>query len=198
MRTERLSQPFQAFRKDGEGVALVEFAILLPVLLVAYCGSVDICSMVTASRKVTQLTSALADLTARASSVTPTDVSNIFDAAQMVLSPYDASKAKMTISNIVIDDKGVARVCWSSQRNSVALARGAAVTLPTNVKVPNTSVIMATASYEFTPIAGYVVTGNVTLGNNPIYTRPRGAQPGGDLNIEQITLSTAKPCPSFS
>ncbi len=198
MHLERLSHRLRSFRKDKEGVALVEFAILLPVLVVAYCGSVDICSMVTASRKVTQLTSSLADLTARASSVTAADVGNIFDAAQMVLAPYDASKAKMTITNVVIDDKGVARVCWSSQRNSVALARGAAVTLPASIKVPNTSVIMATASYEFTPIAGYVVTGNVTLGNNPIYTRPRGAQPGGDLNIEQVTLANTKPCPSFS
>lgn len=195
---ERLSKQLAAFRKDRKGIALVEFAMVMPVMIVAYCGTVDVSSMVMASRKVTQLTSSLADLTARASSVSSSDVSNIFDAAQMVMAPFAASNTKMSITNIVIDANSVARVCWSSQRNSVALARGTTVVVPNSVRVPNTSVIMAKASYSFTPIAGYVLTGTFTLGDDAIYTRPRGAQAVGSSSIEQVQLVGTNPCPSFS
>ncbi|TAJ31245.1 TadE/TadG family type IV pilus assembly protein [Bosea sp. (in: a-proteobacteria)] len=198
MLSTRLKQHLLAFREDRKGVALVEFAVALPVMLVAYLGTVDVTQMVMASRKVTQLTSALADLTARAQIVAPADVNNIFDAAQMILAPFSSTPAKMVISNVVIDSTGTARVCWSSQRNSAALARGTTVTLPTALRVPNTSVIMARASYDYTPITGYVITGAVTLGNDPIYTRPRGAQAAGSASIEQVIRTDANPCPSFS
>jgi Flp pilus assembly protein TadG len=194
----RLIQKVRAFRQDRQGVAIVEFAVALPVMLIAYLGTVDVTQMVMASRKITQLTSALADLTARAQTVAPADISNIFDAAQMILTPFSSTPAKMIISNIVIDSNGAARVCWSSQRNSVALARGAAITIPPALRVPNTSIIMAQASYDYTPIAGYVITGVVTLGDDPIYTRPRGAQAAGSANIEQVIRTDANPCPTFS
>ncbi len=198
MLSTRLKRHLAAFRDNRDGVAMVEFAIVLPVMLVAYLGTVDVTQMVLASRKVTLLTSALADLTARAQTVAPADVNNIFDAAQMILAPFSSTPAKMVISNVVIDSTGAARVCWSSQRNGAALARGATVTLPTALRVPNTSVIMAQASYDYTPITGYVITGAVTLGDNPIYTRPRGAQAAGSASIEQVIRTDANPCPSFS
>ena len=44
--------------------------------------------------------------------------------------PYTDSAPKMTITSIVIDAGGNARVCWSEQSNSTALARGATVTHP--------------------------------------------------------------------
>ena len=198
MLSTRVKQRLAAFRQDRKGVALVEFAVALPVMLVAYLGTVDVTQMVMASRKVTQLTSALADLTARAQQVAPADVNSIFDAAQMILAPVSSTPVKMVISNVVIDSTGVARVCWSSQRNGLALTRGATVALPTALKVPNTSVIMAQASYAYTPITSYVITGTVTLGNAPIYTRPRGAQAVGSASIEQVVRTDANPCPSFS
>lgn len=197
MLTSELSKRLSAFRRDRKGVAIVEFAMVFPVMLVAYTGTVDVSTMVMTSRKVTQLTSALADLTARASSVSAADLGNIFDASQMIMAPYSGAGTKMSLTNIVIDASGVARVCWSSQRNSVALARGATVTVPDSVRVPNTSVIMAKASYVYTPITGYVISGSFTLGDDPIYTRPRGAQAQGSLSIEQVSLVGTNPCPIF-
>ncbi|MBN9457705.1 MAG: pilus assembly protein [Bosea sp.] len=189
---------WRGFRRDDKGFALVEFAMALPVMLVAYCGMVDVVQMVMANRKVTQLTLALADLTARAAAVAPADVENIFDAAQSVLMPFDASNASMVISSVVVDANGNARVCWSNQRNGQALVRGATVLLPDSIRVPSTSVIMATASYRYTPQTGYVLTGSFTLGDNPIYSRPRAGQAVGTGNIEQVVRTGTKPCPDFN
>lgn len=188
---------WRRFCRDREGVALVEFAMAFPVMLVAYLGTVEVAQLVMVNRKVTQLTSALADLTARVQSVAPADVENIFDAGQTILMPYAPGNASMIIANLVIDGSGVARVCWSNQRNGTALARGSTVVLPDSVRVANTSVIMARASYRYTPAIGYVLTGAMTIGDNPIYARPRNGLAGGTLNIEQVVRTGTNSCPTF-
>ena len=198
MDIDALKNRFKRFRSDRSGVAAVEFAIILPVMLLAYCGTVDITQLVMASRKVDQLALTLSDLTARASSLSPAELGYNFDAAQMVLAPLASSTVKMSIANIVIDAGGVARVCWSGQRNSTVPARGTTVVIPDSMRVPNTSVIMAKASYDYSPITSYVFSGFTTLGNDPIYTRPRGAQAVGTLSIEQVQLTGTAPCPNFS
>jgi len=197
MTTHSRAWSWRRFRRDTEGFALVEFAMALPVMLVAYCGTVDVAQMVMADRKVTQLALTLADLTARVSAVAPADVENIFDAAQTVLMPFNASNISMVVSSVVIDANGIGKVCWSNQRNGQALARGTTVTLPNSIAVPSTSVIMARASYKYTPMVGYVLTGTFTLGNDPIYTRPRSGQAVGSASIEQVVRTGTNPCPIF-
>lgn len=197
MQTRTASPIWRRFCRNRDGVALVEFAMALPVMLVAYLGTVEVAQLVMINRKITQLTSALTDLAARVQSVAPADLENIFDAGQTILMPYAPGNASMVITSLVIDSTGVAKVCWSNQRNGTALARGTTVTVPDSVKVANTSVIMARASYRYTPAIGYVLTGSFTLGNTPIYSRPRNGLAGGTLNIEQVKRTDVGYCPTF-
>ncbi|MCU4181486.1 TadE/TadG family type IV pilus assembly protein [Bosea sp. BH3] len=187
------------FRRARDGVAIVEFAMVLPFLMIAYCGLVDVAQLVMVNRKVTLLTSTLSDLTARMQSAPVAEISNIFEAARTVLLPYDATRASMVIASVVIDSAGVGRICWSSSypAGTPAPARGTTVVLPDSVRIPSTSVIMARASYRFTPIIGEVVTGPVTLGDNPIYARPRNGKADGSASIEQIVRSDVNACPAF-
>jgi Flp pilus assembly protein TadG len=198
MRKKTALRSLRRFRRDQGGVALVEFAMAFPVMLVAYCGMVDVAQMVMLNRKVTQLASTLSDLTARVQSVSTADIDNIFNAAQTVLMPFEVSNASMIIANVVVDPSGVARVCWSNQRNGTALARGSTVTLPDSARVAGTSVIMARASYKYTPTIGYVLTGTFTLGDNPVYSRPRNGLASGTNNIEQVVRTGTNACPTFS
>ncbi len=188
---------WRCFGRDRKGVALVEFAMLLPVMLIAYVGMVEVVQLVMINRKVTQLTSALSDLTARAQTVSPTDIDNIFNAAETIMMPYEGGKPEMVITSLVVDASGVAKVCWSNQRNGTALARGTTKVIPDIYRTPSTSVIMASASYKYTPTIGYVLTGAFTLGNSPIYARPRNGLAGGTLSIEQVKRTDANACPTF-
>jgi len=186
------------FRRNRRGVAAVEFAMILPLMLAIYFGIVETGQAVMIDRKVTQLTRALVDLTAQASTISDTEMSNIFDAAQTVMMPYTTVAPKMSVHHIVIDSAGVAKVCWSEQRNSTKLARGTTVTIPTDVRIPNSSLMMAQASYEFTPVVGWVIkTGSITVGGDPIYMRPRLGKAGGSASIEQIERSGVAMCPGF-
>lgn len=179
------------------GVAAIEFAFVLPVMLTAYFGIVEIGQGVMADRKVTQLTRALGDLASQSTTLSTDGINDIFNAAKTIMMPYTDSPPSMTISSIIIDAGGTARVCWSEQSNSTALARGATVTIPAALKVPGTSLIMAKASYNFVPAIGYLMTGAVTLGNDPMYMRPRTGSVGGTENIEQVERVGRALCPNF-
>jgi len=205
MKREHLSSLWRRFCRNRDGAAAIEFVIIAPVLIAAYVGMINIAQMATISRKTTQLTSTLSDLTARLQSVSKADIDNIFNAAKTVLLPYDSAEAEMLIASIVIDADRVARVCWANvyPTGRAAPARGSAITVPDSFRVANTSVIMARASYSFTPTIsqavfdGYVFK-DVTLGGNAIYSRPRFGRPDGDAQIEQLVRSDVKGCPKFT
>jgi Flp pilus assembly protein TadG len=187
------------FRRDARGVAAVEFAMILPAMLAIYFGIVETGQGVMIDRKVTQLTRSLADLTAQSTTISNTEMSNIFDAAQTVMMPYTSANPKMSVHHIVIDSAGVAKVCWSEERNSTKYARGTTVTIPADLRLPNTSIVMAQASYDFTPVVGWIITGGaLTIGGDPIYMRPRLGKAGGTASIEQIERSGVSMCPGFS
>lgn len=190
---------WRRFRDAHDGVAAVEFAVILPFLFLAYLGMVDVAQLVMTNRKVTQLTSTLSDLTARLQSAPLTEIDNIFGAARTVLLPYDWRKATMTISSVIVDSAGVGRICWSSSYppNASKPARGTTVVLPDSAKVPNTSVIMASANYRFSPMLTELFGTAVTLGDSPIFTRPRNGKPDGTDSVEQIVRSDVKGCPTY-
>lgn len=200
MKGERFSGLWRRFRSASDGVAAVEAALALPVMAIAYVGMVNVAQMVMITRKVTQLTLALSDLTARLPSVPTAEVTNIFNAAETILLPYDSNKSKMVIASVVIGADRIGRVCWANSYpdTKLAPARGATVTLPDSIRVANTSVIMARASYEFTPVIGSAVFKKMTLGDDPIYTRPRNGKADGDNSIEQIVRTDVTGCPKFT
>lgn len=186
------------FLPDRNGVAAVEFAFVLPVMLACYFGVTEIAQAVMVNRKVTQLTRALSDLTTQLATITDGERDNIFNAAQTVMAPYTRVAPKMALASIVIDSSRVARVCWSESKNGAEVPkRGDTVILPEALRISNTSVIMARASYDFTPAIGYAITGTIEIGDNMIYTRPRLGQAVGSASIEQVVRSSQAPCPGF-
>ena len=196
--TNPIQRGLRRFGRDRRGVAAVEFALVLPVMLTFYFGVAEVANALMVNRKVTALNRTLADLTAQAGSITDSDMNSIFDAAQTVMMPYTEVQPGMVVASIVIDDTGRARVCWSSQRNGTALGRGTAVTIPAEMRIPSTSLIMARTTYRFTPVIGHLITGAITLGDRPLYMRPRNGRTGGTQSIEQIDRSSFNMCPNFS
>lgn len=184
------------FAGQAGGVALVEFAMVFPAMLTLYFGIVEVAQGVMIDRKVTMLNRALADLTSQARTITNSDVSDIFAAAGTVMMPYTTPQPAMMIASVVIDSRSVARICWSEQRNSAAPARGTVITVPTELRVPNTSFIMTRASYRYTPAVGHIITGPITLGGDTIYMRPRLGDFGGVGSVEQVARQGVTMCPT--
>ena len=156
--------------RDKRGVSAVEFALLAPVMIGLYLGTVEISDGVSADRKVSLIAAALANLSAQVTAISSTDMTNILDASSAIITPYKASLLKMTVSCIAINASKVATVKWSATRGGAA--NSGTITIPSALAVANSYLILAEASYDYTPTVGYTITGTLTLADK-IYLRPR-------------------------
>src|SRR5947209_19726123 len=101
-----VSRHLARLRGDQDGVSSVEFAMLLPLMLTLYLGAVEVSQAVGVDRKVTLTSRTVADLASQVTSILSSDMSNILGASSSVISPYDSSQLKVTVSQISIDGNG--------------------------------------------------------------------------------------------
>jgi len=169
---ELLSRRLAALAGDQRGVSAVEFALLLPLMLTLYLGSVEISQGIGADRKVTLTARTIADLVSQASSINNSDMTNSLNAASAVMAPYSASNLAVTVTSVAIDANGNATVAWSDTMNGTARSKGATVTVPAALVVANSSLIWSEVQYTYKPAIGYVVSGTLLL-KDQLYMRPR-------------------------
>ena len=146
------------FARDRRAVAAVEFALLLPVMMVMYLGVAEVARAVANSRKVAQLARTLADLTSRGS-VTAASMDDIIAAKTPVLAPFDAAGARIVVSSIGVYGSGssvTAKVCSSKASGSgaTALARNAPASVPAGYETAGLRFIRADVAMDYTPILG--------------------------------------------
>jgi Flp pilus assembly protein TadG len=172
MKRPNLSQHLFRLGRDQGGASAVEFAMLLPLMITLYLGSVEVSQGIGIDRKVTLTARAVADLASQVSSINNSDMTNLLNASQSVIAPYDTSKLKVTVSAVTVDPNGAATVSWSDTLGGTKRATGSAVTLPNALNVPNTTLIWSEVSYSYKPAIGYVITGTLNL-TDQIWMRPR-------------------------
>jgi Flp pilus assembly protein TadG len=169
--------------RDRSGIAATEFAVILPMMLVAFFGTVEFSIGVAIDRKVTLIARALADMTSQAVAVNDPDIANFRAAGNTIMMPYAAptyAAPNTTISELYIDAaSGVARVQWSKGDAPRAVSSTVAIppsliALDANGKIiPNQYLVFSEVSFLYTPTIGYVMAkAGVTL-SDVAYTRPR-------------------------
>jgi len=155
-------------------VSAVEFALLAPMMIGLYLGCVEISQGVSADRKVSLVSAALANLSAQVSTISTTDMTNILDASSAIISPYSASLLKMTVTCLKIDANKNVTVKWSVTRGGTA--NSGTMSIPSALAVANTQLLFAQASYAYTPTVGYTISGTLTL-SDQMYMSPRITAP---------------------
>ena len=156
---------------DCRGIAATEFAMIVPIMLVVFFGTVEFSSGVAVDRKVTLMSRTLSDLTSQSISVADADLSNFFAAGTAIMTPYSSTPINSTITELWVNSSLQARVQWS--KGSAPLAVSSVVTIPSQLAVANTYLIYSQVSYLYVPTIGYVMAkGGVNL-SDVAYTRPR-------------------------
>jgi Flp pilus assembly protein TadG len=157
---------------DQRGLSAIEFAMVLPLMLLLFLGAVEVSQGITADRKVSVAARTVADLVSQVSSIDNAGVTNVLNAASAVMAPYPAANLVVIVSSVTIDADGNAAVAWSESLNGAARTPGSTVNVPAALNIPNTSLIWGEAQYAYTPAVGFVITGTLTL-KDQIYMRPR-------------------------
>ena len=157
---------------DKRGVAAVEFAVIVPVMLVLFFGVDEFSSGVAVNRKVTLMARTLSDLTSQNVSVSDTQLTNFFNASSAIMTPYPSAPVKATITELYVDPATLqARVQWS--KGTAPRATGTTVAIPTALKVGNTYLIFSEVTYKYIPTVGYVMAKTGINLSDSTFTRPR-------------------------
>lgn len=154
----------RGFARDRSAASAIEFAILLPFMLLTYIGSVELGDGLAINFKVAETARTVTDLASQNISIDSATMSTILGASSVVVTPYSSTNMVVTVSEVSTNSKGQATITWSCSLNGTAHTVGASVTLPASFNSPaNTSLIWGEVSYPYTPSIGYVVSGTITM-----------------------------------
>jgi Flp pilus assembly protein TadG len=156
------------FGKDKRGIAALEFALLMPTVVLMFFSLVELSDSLTANRKVSMAASTLADLASREYTITYADAQGMFTAVNNILSPYGISNASFTLMSVVPDASNSNQpvIDWSLNQNMTEVyAPGTAYNdLPdanstysgVSLLADGQSLIIVEVSYPFTSsLSGY-------------------------------------------
>lgn len=175
IRSPIMSRFLRRFLFDPRGMVAVEFALIIPVMITIYFGTVETTNAMTAARRVTNVTQTAADLTAQVAAVTTSDLNDIFAASTAILTPFPTTGLKVTISSITASasNANTTTVAWSkAYGGGTSRSTNSSVTLPAGLTTAGSSIIMVETTYTYnSPIASFI-TGPITM-KEVAYLKPR-------------------------
>jgi Flp pilus assembly protein TadG len=166
------------FATSTRGVAAIEFAMILPVLLLLFLASVDTGRAIAIYMKVRSATYTLDAITNQYTTIQSTDITSIVGATSAVLAPYSSSPAVVTVSQISVNSSSNATVSWSYSLNGTALTQGATVTVPSTLATCSTYpcyLVYGQVSYTYSPLFAYLFKTSFDLSDN-LYVTPRSSR----------------------
>ena len=168
---------FSSLLSHESGIAAVEFAMVLPILLVLWIGGVEVTSGLSVDRRLNNFASSMGDLVSRTKQIPYSRIEDIFDLAEAAMFPYEATGITMRITAVTIEMNGNAKVAWSRARDMTAYAKDTQVndSVPASLRPPSdreSQIIMAEVFYTYEPAIGYVITSEVEL-EDRMYFVPR-------------------------
>jgi len=180
----RLTRRFAASER---GLAAVEFAMVVPFLLIMALATFDAGRAIAAYMKVKAAAFTLASITNQYTTgttggITTTTMGGITGSSAKVLTPYTGTTVAR-ITQIKATSLTAARVSWSYATDSSAYTASAVfpqASLPAQFKSNNVCnsfpcyYVFAEMSYTFTPVFGYFLTGSIVLKDN-VWVTPRSS-----------------------
>lgn len=140
--------------KDAKGTAAVEFAFIVPLMIVIYLGIIELTGLLLVERKIVAATETVADLVSQETVIAPSQVDDVIEAARRIFDPYPTTKLTLNISSIKFNkDSGAAELEWqrivgATEGDSTILSQAEGLGLP------GEGVVVVYLTYEYTPIIG--------------------------------------------
>lgn len=173
----------RSLRRDDSGVAAIEFAMIVPMLLLMLFGITDVANYFAVDRKVSQIAQAVSDLTSRYTSVQESDVTNFFAIAGAMVTPYDKNVLKAMIHQVYLDpNTKTAKVVWSrATSGTTPLAKNTVYPVPAGLVgkdssgnwLANQYLIVGEVNYKYVPTIGWVLSKAGVTASEIAFTKPR-------------------------
>ncbi|WP_158598406.1 TadE/TadG family type IV pilus assembly protein [Notoacmeibacter ruber] len=153
-------------------MAATEFAIVAPVLLIAYLGSVELAAGIDVAKKVNRSAGVVADLVAQGDTFSAAELGELIDIGMANIQPYNRSNPTIAVYGIEMQKVGgsvVASVAWSVARTkggtlSQPVAAGTQLSdVPANLLIDDTFLVrtITNLNYKSMSLGATEYTGNL-------------------------------------
>lgn len=170
---------YRRFVASTRGVAAIEFAMILPVLVLMFLASFDASNAIAIYMKVRTATYALGAITNQYTTIQSTDMTAITSATSAVIAPYSGTPTVVIITQIKATSASAATVSWSYSPTA-GKALTSVTNLPANLAKNSCNntypcyLIYSQVSYTFTPTFSYFISGTLNLSDS-LYVTPRSS-----------------------
>ena len=158
---------WRRYRSDRSGVAAVEFALVVPLLLLLYLGTMEISSGVSLNKRLARVASTTADLVTQQSAVDRDRLEAIMKVGESILFPYTADAPRITIVGIDVDDDHPdgGQIMWSRRMNKDGSfddgwTAGDYTFVPARLRIDETFLVMVRAEIKYLPLITWVTERN--------------------------------------
>lgn len=186
-----------ALARCEQGVAYIEFAFCLPVLLIMFLGSIEVTRYLLIVQKLEKTVSMLTDVTTQVNPntgpITATQMSQMFGTAQDMMNPYTfGSSGFVVLTDVTQAGSNNPIVNWQycgggtlsahsavSGSNSGSQAIGQPATLPSGFSmIAGEEVVIGEIFYAFTPVTTQNAVKAQTLYRTAVFMPRLGALTG--------------------
>jgi len=171
-------------RRAEKGVAAVEFALIMPVMLLIYLGTLEASTLITMDRKVQSVAGAVGDLVARTDqSISASTLQDYFRAASGIMTPFSSNEVLQVVTAVTVAADGTTSVAWTRQYLNGSYSATTPHTVGSPYPLPDEMVdisrgrmvIAAEASYSYRPLLGIVINQPINLYRSSFYMPRFGA-----------------------
>ena len=189
---------------DARGVAALEFALVLPVLVTIYFGMVEATRIADTGRKLTHFARTLADLSGRAenASTTVADMTAITGAAAVILRPLDVSSVQIVVNAMGVESISgtlYGGVCSSYPQNARPVLQingtGGLPATPATYQFDGARYVLAEVSMAYTPLVGAKLYTWIFGPKGLTFTRQI---PWAQRTTTEIIMPGGAACPNYS
>jgi Flp pilus assembly protein TadG len=180
---KNITKPVSELINCERGVGAVEFALLVPVLLILYVGSLEISVAMSVNKKVAKASAVATDIISQSTSTDQSILQEMLGVAKSVIAPFNADNLDFEVIGIKIDNSGNATISWSwDEDNNTPFVANTPITIPTAYAIPNTFLLKTTINMDYKFIMALRDTVNDGFVNRTVdmqkvyYLHPREAE----------------------
>lgn len=173
---------------DRQGVAAIEFALVVPLMLGMCLVTWELALAIDTSRKVGRAGSTIGDLIAQQPKMNLSELEGITEMGSGIIQPYNRSDPTIVVTALeTVEDAGAIKtnVAWSYKHGSGTLEQDPTI-IPERLRTPGSFIIRVDSVLDYLPVISWEGGKEAVLGlgaSRPVYSmgetyylRPRVSQ----------------------
>lgn len=174
-----MKNKLRKFIGETKGIAAIEFAFILPFMLLIYFGLFEITALVSINRKVTYSASIVADLVAQnKTSMLKSKLTDYYSAANLVMAPISSSAVRIEVFGYRIAGSTISQMWKVNNGQATSCGADPTTTAMAPLMVAGNDLVVARVCTTYAPYAANFLGHSIVNGTSfnigeSITQRPR-------------------------